>query len=227
VQLKDRILAPGIIDAYKELGTSVIADAVNRFGVNTGMFGLQCLVPGTKICGQAFTCLFGILAAGQEGTMDYLDDVPTGNVVVLDNAGRLDYSCWGDLMSRVALRNGVNGTIADGIIRDIPEIREIGYPIFARATHMWTGKMHTYLEASQVPVRIAGVKVNPGDLIIGDDTGVLSVPFDLAEKVLAAAQEVREREKVIEGFINQGMRLDKAREETGYYFLQEAKKAKE
>ncbi len=183
------------------------------------------VVPGTKLCGQAFTCLFGVCAAGQEGKMDYLDDVPAGHVVVIDNDGRLDYSCWGDLMSRVAMRNGVNGTVADGIVRDVNDIREMKYPTFARATHMWTGKMHSYLEAVQVPIRIAGVKVNPGDLIIGDDTGVLSVPFELAEKVLEAAQEIREREKVIEGFIQQGMRLDEAREATGYYFLQEAKKA--
>ena len=199
MELKDRILAPEIIEAYKELDTTEVADAVNRFGYNTGMFGLNCIVPGTKLCGQAFTVLFGVC--------------------------RLDYSCWGDLMSRVAMRNGVNGTIADGIIRDIPDIREMKYPTFARATHMWTGKMHSYLEATQVPVRIAGVSVNPGDLIFGDDTGVLSIPFEIAEKVLAAAQEIHEREKVIEGFIKQGMRLDKAREETGYYFLQEAKKA--
>jgi regulator of RNase E activity RraA len=225
MELKDRILAPEIIEAYKKLDTTEVADAINRFGYNTGMFGLNTIVPGTRICGQAFTCLFGVCQGGFEGKMDYLDEVPAGNVIVLDNNGRMDYSCWGDLMSRVALRNGVEGTICDGIIRDVPDIREMKYPIFAKATHMWTGKMHTYLEAAQVPVRICGVVVNPGDLIIGDDTGVLSVPFEVAEKVLAAAQEIHEREKVIMKFIEQGMRLDKAREETGYYFLQEAKKA--
>lgn len=226
MELKDRVLKPEIIEAYKQLDTTEVADAINRFGYNTGMFGLNCIVPGTKVCGQAFTVLFGVCQGGFEGKMDYLDDVPAGSVIVIDNDGRLDYSCWGDLMSRVAMRNGVNGTIADGIIRDIPDIREMRYPTFARATHMWTGKMHSYLEATQVPVRIAGVTVNPGDLIFGDDTGVLSVPFEVAEKVLEAAQEIHEREKVIEGFIKQGMRLDKAREETGYYFLQEAQKAK-
>lgn len=225
MELKDRVLAPEIIEAYKELDTTEVADAINRFGYNTGMFGLNCIVPGTKVCGQAFTVLFGVCQGGFEGKMDYLDEVPAGNVIVIDNAGRLDYSCWGDLMSRVAMRNGVNGTIADGIIRDIPDIREMKYPTFARATYMWTGKMRSYLEATQVPVRIAGVEVKPGDLIFGDDTGVLSVPFEIAEKVLAAAQEIHEREKVIEGFIKQGMRLDKAREATGYYFLQEAQKA--
>jgi len=227
VNSKDRILDPEMLNAYKELDTTEVADAINRFGINTGMFGLNCIVPGTRICGQAFTCLFGVCAAGQEGKMDYLDDVPAGNVIVIDNNGRLDYSCWGDLMSRVAQRNGVAGTIADGIIRDVPDIREMKYPTFARATHMWTGKMHSYLEATQVPVRIAGVTVKPGDIIVGDDTGVLSVPFELASEVLEAAQEIHKREKVIEGFINEGMRLDKAREETGYYFLQEAKKAQE
>jgi len=226
MELKDRVLAPEILEAYKQLDTTEVADAINRFGYNTGMFGINSLVPGTKICGQAFTVLFGVCQGGFEGKMDYLDDVPAGNVIVIDNAGRLDYSCWGDLMSRVALRNGVSGTIADGIIRDIPDIREMKYPAFARASHMWTGKMHSFLEATQVKVRIAGINVNPGDLIFGDDTGVLSVPFEVAEKVLAAAQEIHEREKVIEGFISQGMRLDKAREETGYYFLQEAKKEK-
>ena len=224
---EDRILAPEVLEGFKQLDTTEIADAVNRFGINTGMFGLHCIVPGTKVCGQAFTVLFGVCDGDKKGKMDYLDDVPAGNVIVIDNKGRLDYSCWGDLMSRVAMRNGVNGTVADGIIRDIPDIREMRYPTFSKATHMWTGKMHSYLEAVQIPVEICGVTVNPGDLIVGDDTGVLSVPFELCEQVLAAAQEIHEREKVIEGFIKQGMRLDKAREETGYYFLQEAQKEKE
>ena len=93
MELKDRILAPEIIEAYKELDTTEVADAVNRFGYNTGMFGLNCIVPGTKLCGQAFTVLFGVCQGGFEGKMDYLDEVPAGNVIVIDNDGRLDYSC--------------------------------------------------------------------------------------------------------------------------------------
>lgn len=97
MEIKDRVLAPEIIEAYKKLDTTEVADAINRFGYNTGMFGLNCIVSGTKVCGQAFTVLFGVCQGGFEGKMDYLDDVPAGNVIVIDNDGRLDYSCWGDL----------------------------------------------------------------------------------------------------------------------------------
>ena len=81
MELKDRILAPEIIEAYKELDTTEVADAVNRFGYNTGMFGLNCIVPGTELCGQAFTVLCGVCQGGFEGKMDYLDEVPAGKDV--------------------------------------------------------------------------------------------------------------------------------------------------
>lgn len=84
MEIKDRVLAPEIIEAYKKLDTTEVADAINRFGYNTGMFGLNCIVSGTKVCGQAFTVLFGVCQGGFEGKMDYLDDVPAGNVIVID-----------------------------------------------------------------------------------------------------------------------------------------------
>ena len=71
---------------------------------------------------------------------DYIDDVPTGAVVVIDNGGRLDATVWGDILTTVAHRDGVAGTVIDGVCRDVGRSIELGYPIFARANTMRTGK---------------------------------------------------------------------------------------
>ncbi|MDR3280744.1 MAG: RraA family protein [Synergistaceae bacterium] len=223
---REKRLSKEIIDAYKKLDTTSISDALNRFGVNSGLHGIKPIQTGLRLCGQAFTCMFAVSGGKKETNMDYLDDVEPGDVVVIDNGGKLDYSCWGDLMSMVAKRNGVAGTVIDGIVRDIPAQLEMGYPMFAKDIFMWTGKQRYYLEAVQIPVHMSGIRVNPGDIMFGDDTGVLVVPFELAEETLKAAQEINEREEVIVGFIKEGMRLDEARVKTGYYFLQ-AEKEKE
>jgi regulator of RNase E activity RraA len=209
-----------LLEQFKMLDTTSLSDALDRFGIYGAFLGLKAVVPGTTICGQAFTVQYALCTGAKETAMDYLDDVEPGQVVVLDNAGRETCTVWGDLMSRVAIRNGVAGTVIDGVCRDVPDIRKMAYPIFTKDYFTVTGKERVYLEAVNVPIFICGVKVNPGDIIVADDTGVIAIPLSRAEEVLQAALEIAEKEKVIEGFINEGMTLKEAREKTGYYFLQ-------
>ena len=213
-------LAPEIIEAYKKLDVTCVSDALDRYGIYGAFLGIHPVCPGTTLCGQAFTVQQVLCTGERETTMDFLDDVRPGEVVVMDNAGREDCTVWGDLMSIVAKRNHVAGTVIDGVCRDIPAIREMKYPIFSKNVYMVTGKQRVYLEAVNVPVFICGVRVNPGDLIMGDDSGVLSVPFEKAEEILKAAQDIDMKEKIIEKFIADGATLKEAREKTGYYLLQ-------
>jgi 4-hydroxy-4-methyl-2-oxoglutarate aldolase len=209
-----------IIDNFKQLDTTCVSDALDRLGISGGLLGIKPIVPDTAICGQAFTVHYvpcGIV----KGTVgDFLDDVEPGQVVVIDNGGRDYCTVWGDLMSIRASIIGIEGTVIDGVCRDIPAIKKIKYPIFTKGSYMVTGKDRVYIDAINVPVSISGVQVKAGDIILGDETGVIVVPLERAEEVLEVAQEIAEKEMLMEEAIKNGATLKEARASVGYHKLQ-------
>ena len=170
--------------------------------------------------GRAFTILYG--PAGQPpGTVgDYIDDVPAGDVVVLDNGGRENATVWGDILTWVAHRRGVAGTVIDGACRDTHLARELAYPVFSRSYSMRTGKDRVQVESMGVPVNIGDARVCPGDLLRGDADGVLVIPRAHEEAVLAAAEEIDRVEQQIRAAIDEGKTLAEARRALGYHQLQ-------
>lgn len=216
-------LDKSIIERFKKLDTTCVSDAMDRCGVFGAFEGIKAVVPGTSLCGQAFTTHNIPCTEKKETAGDYLDQVEEGQVVVIDNAGRTNMTVWGDLMSWVAMNNGVAGTIIDGVCRDIPAIREMKYPIFTKGVNMVTGKQRVFMDAYNVPVSIGGVTVKPGDLIMADDSGALCIPFDYVMDVLQAAEEIDQKEKLIIGYVKEGKSLKEARQLTGYHTLQSRK----
>lgn len=209
-----------ILAGFKELDTTSVSDAMDRLGIPCGLEGLKPIVQGASFCGQAFTVHYvpcGIV----KGTVgDFLDDVEPGQVVVLDNGGRTYCTVWGDLMALRASIMGVAGTVIDGVCRDVPGIRKVGYPIFTKGHIMVTGKDRVQCDGINVPVSISGLQVKPGDFILADDTGVLVIPLEKAEEVLKVAREVADKEAVIEAEVRNGATLREARAKMGYHSLQ-------
>ncbi len=107
---------------------------------------------------------------------DYIDDVPSGSVVVLDNSGRTDCTVWGDILTGVASRRGIAGTVINGVCRDVARARSIGYPVFSRGSYMRTGKDRVEVDRMDVPVSLGEVQVRPGDILVGDGDGVVVIP---------------------------------------------------
>jgi regulator of RNase E activity RraA len=213
-------LSQEIIDGFRELDTTSVSDALDRLGISGGLLGIKAILPGSRLCGQAFTVHY-VPCGTVKGTVgDFLDDVRPGQVVVIDNAGRTDCTVWGDLMSITAVRNRVAGTVIDGVCRDVPGIMKSGYAIFSRGAYMVTGKDRVYVDQINVPISIAGVQVKPGDLMLGDDSGVVVVPFERAEEVLRIAREIDAKEKAIEAELAKGVTLKEARAHAGYHTLQ-------
>jgi regulator of RNase E activity RraA len=209
-----------IVKELKSLDTTCVSDAMDRLGLTGGLLGIKPLIPALPICGPAFTVHY-IPCSPVKGTVgDFLDDVPPGQVIVIDNSAREYCTVWGDIMSVVAKKNGVAGTVIDGVCRDVPEIRKVGYPIYSRGYYIVTGKDRVQVDAVNVPVSVSGVQVGPGDIILADDSGVLSIPSADAEKVLAAAKEVAETEKLILEEVNKGSTLRESRRRLNYHHLQ-------
>jgi regulator of RNase E activity RraA len=202
------------------LDTTSISDALDRLGIAGQCLGIKPLDHRFRLTGRAFTILYGP-AASPPGTVgDYIDDVEAGSVVVLDNGGREHATVWGDILTWVAHRRGVAGTVIDGACRDTHLARELGYPVFSRSYSMRTGKDRVQVEAVNGPVTIGEARVAAGDLLRGDADGVLVIPRAHEEAVLAAAEEIDRVEQQIRTAITEGNTLAEARRQLGYHRLQ-------
>lgn len=215
-----------LVPEFAKLDTPSVSDAMDKLGIPGGLLGIKPVVPGASFCGTAFTVHY-TACGGVAGTVgDFLDDVQPGEVVVIDNSGRDYCTVWGDLMTITSMRNGVAGTVIDGVCRDIPTIREKRYPIFTKGTYMMTGKDRVYVDAINQPVSISGRQVKQGDILLGDDSGVLVIPQERAEQILEAAQFVAAKEAEIEKGLHEGKSLKEARKMAGYHSLQTAEQKK-
>lgn len=216
-----------LVEAFKALDTASVSDAMDKLGLEAGCHGIKPVVTGVKFAGRAFTVKYRACGVVDRGTVgDFLDDVPQGHVIVIDNAGRTDCTVWGDIMTTLAHRMGVAGTVIDGVCRDVPKIRELAYPIFTRDYYMMTGKDRVELEALNVPVNVANRQVRPGDIVLGDDSGVVVVPASKSEQVLEVARQIEHTEQEILKRIAKGQTLREARAELQYHALQTPANAK-
>jgi regulator of RNase E activity RraA len=210
---------PNVSRAAK-LDSTSLSDALDRLGIPGQCLGIKPLDHRFRMTGRAFTILYGP-AGSPPGTVgDYIDDVALGSVIVLDNGGRENATVWGDILTWVSHRRGVAGTVIDGACRDTHLSLELGYPIYSRSYSMRTGKDRVQVEAMNCAVNIGGARIHPGDLLRGDSDGVVVIPKEHEEKVLAAAEEIDGIESQIRKFVNEGMTLAEARKQLGYHKLQ-------
>jgi regulator of RNase E activity RraA len=203
-----------------KLDTTSLSDALDRLGIAGQCLGIKPLDHRFRITGRAFTILYGP-AGSPPGTVgDYIDDVPPGGIIVLDNGGRENATVWGDILTWVAYKRGVSGTVIDGACRDTHLSRDLGYPIYSRSYSMRTGKDRVQVEGMNCPVNIGDARVHSGDLLRGDSDGVVVIPKEHEDQILAAAEEIDRAEAQIRAFVNEGITLAEARKRLGYHQLQ-------
>jgi regulator of RNase E activity RraA len=203
-----------------QLDTATLSDALDRHGIAGQCHRIKPLDSSFRLTGRAYTLHYGP-AGNPSGTVgDYVDDVPPGAVLVLDNAGREDATVWGDILTEIAHRRGLAGTVIDGICRDVALSLSLRYPVFSRGNWMRTGKDRVQVEATQIPVNIGNARVCPGDLLRGDADGIVVIPSALEAKVLASAEQIETTETAIREAVRSGLRLDQAREQFKYHRLQ-------
>jgi len=225
-------ISEGIIEDLRRFSTPAVSDAMNRFKVHGGCLGIKSVVPGKKIVGPALTVrkLPAHQINPKKDGGDYLEIARKGDVIVIENQGRLDCTVFGDILAMACKQAEVQGTVIDGCCRDIEKIRETGYPVFSKGIYVQTGKDLTQYDALNVPIAISNVLVEPGDIIFGDDSGVLVIPREIVEKVLEAVKEVEEAETLIRSSVDKGLdredahiSLAEARKKYGYFDLQKPK----
>ena len=208
------------IERLSKLDTATLSDALDRLGVVGQCRAVMPVSPRFRLAGRAWTLQYGPAATPAGTVGDYLDDLEPGTVVVLDNRGRTDATVWGDILTELAHRKGIAGTVIDGINRDAALCLELNYPVYSRGHWMRTGKDRVQVEATQVPVSIGGARVCPGDLLRGDADGVVVIPKALEDEVLAVAEHIQETENAIRSAVRGGLSLREARAKFGYHQLQ-------
>jgi RraA family protein len=180
-----------IIAALRELPLAAISDNMHR---NIGTIGLQPYHrPGEKT--MAGTAVTARSRAGDNLTyLRALEFCRPGDVLVIDGGGDLANAAVGGILSFYAAHIGLAGLVVDGAIRDVAEIRSRDFPVYARGvTHR--GPYKDGPGEINVPISVGGMVVNPGDIVVGDQDGLLAIPQEDAEGLIEKARGVLEAEE--------------------------------
>lgn len=191
--------APEWSQKLLEYSTCNISDGLNK--LYTMECGIRQMFPSRKFAGPAVTVK---VRAGDNFMLHKaISMVKAGDVLVVETQGCDAYAVCGDLMVSCMDKLGVAGLVVDGTVRDIETLREIGMPVFARGTVCGAGDKEGPGEVN-FPIACGGVVVNPGDLILGDENGIVVVPQDDIEEVIAGADkklsiEAKRRQEIANG----------------------------
>lgn len=210
-----------LVELFEGLDTASVSDALDKLGIHGQALGIMPLQDyKTTIVGPAFTVKY-VPAAIPAGTVgDFIDDVPAGHVVVIDNDGRTDCTVWGDILTQYAGLKGIAGTVIAGVCRDVNKAINEQYPIFSAGRFMRTGKDRVEVSSINMPVAIGTVRVAAEDIVVADASGVVIVPRERAEHIAQVAHDIENIESAIRERIAQGDSIRDAREKLGYHLLQ-------
>ena len=174
----------GTMDTYADVPTTTLADVLSRDDVMD--IGIRSLTgtPG-RLAGPAFT----VRCPPGDNLMVHaaIYRAEPGSVLVVDTGGDVDHAVAGGNVMAVAQRRGIAGFVIDGVIRDLAEAREAGFPVYARGVIPIPGAK-AVVKPHNVTVRCGDVTVHPGDIVVADEEGIVVVPGARKDEVFAAAR---------------------------------------
>ena len=182
-----------VLAQFAGLATPTIANALDDVAFEGVLTGLAQMVPGTRCVGRAFTVREVTGKRGDFTSEEFkkvgqvIDAARPGDILVIDNGGHC-VSTFGGLATLAAKLKGIAGLVADGGVRDLEEMIEHAFPVFARHMTPLTGRSRLAVTAINEPIACGGVRVRPGDLIVADGSGVVCIPAEQAAKVAELAQ---------------------------------------
>ena len=184
---------PAIIEAFGTAPTSIISDNLSRL---PGAVGLRPFHGGGALVGPAFTVR--TRPGDNLAIHKALEIVGPGDVIVVDGGGDETRALIGEIMLNIAKYRGAAGYVIDGAIRDSGAIAASDFPVFARAA-IHRGPYKSGPGEINIPVSIGGMVIAPGDIVVGDDDGVVAFPQAIAPKLLEAvkAQIAREADTIV------------------------------
>ncbi|MGW2115176.1 RraA family protein [Streptomyces zhihengii] len=202
-----------LLERYAALDSAAVSDALDQLGMPPGTGGIRPLWGPAAVVGFAVTVGLEPRTGGPAGAHIATTAIETADddsVIVVDNRGRMDVSCWGGILSLGATVRGVRGVVADGVCRDVAEARELAFPVFSRGAAPVTARGRLQQGSTGEPVRIAGLTVAQGDVVVADETGLAVVPRERAEEVARIATAIAARERLIADEVRAGALLSQA-----------------
>lgn len=203
-----------LTEQFRKFDASLVHDALlDEFGIESHLFGIRSMfsfMEDQTYVGPAITVKFVSKLrepianvrkrfretgrATNDHALAAMDFAKPGDIIVIDGEGCMLGTMWGENMSNLARRSKVQAVVLDCAVRDLSDIRKSRFPVFAKGpTIPGSG---AYLESIglNIPIQCGGCQVRPGDLIMGDDDGVISIPFEHVEETLKVSKAIEEAE---------------------------------
>lgn len=202
-------LSPAVLRALQTLSTPTVANAIETFNIrprNQGFMdaSVRCMLPGLGVMvGYAVTAKIRAAEPPAPGAAvprrqmwEYILSIPEPRVVVIQDLDDPPVgSFWGEVNANIHRALGCVGTVTNGGVRDLDEVKQLGFHLFASQVHV----SHAYVHVVEIgtPIEVGGLTVHPGDLLHGDKHGVIQIPLEIAPDLFRAAKEVEARERRI------------------------------
>ena len=196
-----------LYEAFSRVSTCNISDAFHKQGVMIGIVP-QSLQHRQRMVGKALTVQ--TTNGDWAKPVEAIDRAKDGDVLVVD-VGGAPVAVWGELATCSAMVMGVRGIVIDGAIRDIDDIRDLGFPAFSRTVAPCAGEPKGY-GGIGIEITVGGQRVRTGDWIVGDESGIIVIPKEMAVEVANRALDVHERENRTREEIKRGSTLSKVNE---------------
>ncbi|MFT3933136.1 MAG: RraA family protein [Chitinophagaceae bacterium] len=211
-----------LLQRFEQLYTGAVNDVLREFCLlNQALPGhIVPLREYRTVAGFAFTVKSSpnaMISGEMEYRVQMLDEMNEGSFVIWDTTNDTQATLWGGVMTATAKGKKVKAACIDGGIRDTHQILEADFPVFYKYRISNGSLGRCLITHYQITLSIGGVTIKPGDIVLGDIDGVLVVPRAIAYDVLLRAEEIKENEKMIFGWVKDGQSIQDITKKGGYF----------
>ena len=195
-----------IIEEFSKLYTGAVSDVMGSMGYRCTLDpNIRPIFSGIKICGRAFTIR---MMPARKGDVDLSEEAKEsakqGDFIVIDTGNNFEQTPWGDNSTTAVRMRGAVAVVTDGSCRDIAEQVRIGFPVYCRVISCGLRRGVLITKEYNVPVDCGGVRVEPGDVVFGDDDGVVTIPKSIAVEVLSRVTAFAEADQRVKQLLLEG-----------------------
>ena len=202
---------PALRERLLRLDSCALSDALDSLSLPPAVIGLSPLSVATRIAGPVSTVKLGPDKPPGDSPRHLgtaaVENASPGDIVAIEHSSGVACAGWGGVLSAGARLNGIAGVIIDGPARDIDEARELGFPIYGLSAVARTARGRVYEQDFDCPITIGGVIVHAGDWALADSSGVVFIPRHRLKAVLARAERIAERERLMIEALRAGDRI--------------------
>jgi len=193
------------LDALRGVPTGFLTDAMNgRGGLDPDIKPLSPGILPSQVCATALTCACG--PADVLTLLGALGEIKSGDIIIAATNRHRDCAVIGDRVMGMFRNSGGSGLITDGVVRDVEGINEVGLPVFCTGLSPNSPFAKGPGEIG-CEVVVGGVSINTGDVIVSDDSGVVVVPFERIDEVIAKLVDIRRLEKILDEEVSNGLAI--------------------